>query len=161
MVWMMKGEIQTVKDETQKGGFFQTQFSAASPCLFEPLPRLIFFYSILDSSWQEFIILTGFVSFSSSQKFKLKQKPLQALLTYSLRREFIIEPIARWINSRRRSPTSWSARFVFLLGLTRKNTWHNVLFDNQSLQVCSSELGHCSGCSGSCGAQSCEFRWWL
>merc|ERR1719219_948090 len=34
----------------------------------------------------------------------------QALLTYSLRREFIIEPIARWINSRRRSPTSWSAR---------------------------------------------------
>ena len=127
MARRMKGEIQTVKDETQKGGFFQTQFSAASPCLFEPLPRLIFFYSILDSSWQEFIILTGFVSFSSSQKFKLKQKALQALLTYSLRREFIIEPIARWINSRRRSPTSWSARFVFLLCLTRKK-WHNVCF---------------------------------
>ena len=56
-----------------------------------------------------------------------KQNPLQALLTYSLRREFIIEPIARWINSRRRSPTSWSARFVFLLCLTRKK-WHNVCF---------------------------------
>ena len=33
----------------------------------------------------------------------------QALLTYSLRREFIIEPIARWLNSRRHSATSWSS----------------------------------------------------
>ena len=92
----------------------------SSHCPGEFVLELLELINSLDSSSQEFIILTGFVSFSSSQKFKLKQKPLQALLTYSLRREFIIEPIARWINSRRRSPTSWSARFVFLLGLTRK-----------------------------------------
>merc|ERR1719319_293874 len=32
-----------------------------------------------------------------------------ALLTYSARREFIIEPIARWLNSRRRSAAAWSS----------------------------------------------------